>query len=135
MQNITSSAALKDAIQLLEVEQEIKGQLLKKQLYIAYESLKPLNLLKTYTERDNLITYMIDNISAELWGWSADFFKKNICRSVRESDQKTNWFFLQFGVTNVVAQNSSVIRSVGQAIFIIFPQKKSKLFKSCKLKN
>jgi hypothetical protein len=46
MQNITSSADLKDAIKLLEVEQEMKEQLLRDQLYLTYESLKPLNLLK-----------------------------------------------------------------------------------------
>jgi hypothetical protein len=31
---------------------------------------------------------------------------------------------LQFGITNVVAQNSSIIKSIGQAIFQYFIRKK-----------
>ena len=50
MQNITSTAGLKNAIQLLEAEQAVKGQLLKEQFYITYESLKPVNLLKKHFE-------------------------------------------------------------------------------------
>ena len=46
MQNITSAAELKDAIQLLEAEQSIKGQLLRELLFLTYEGLKPVNLLK-----------------------------------------------------------------------------------------
>jgi len=39
MENITSAAGLKNAIQLLEAEQADKGQLLKAQFYLTYESL------------------------------------------------------------------------------------------------
>jgi hypothetical protein len=46
MQNITSVNGLKNAIQLLEVEQDLQGQQLKEQFYITYESLRPVNLLR-----------------------------------------------------------------------------------------
>jgi hypothetical protein len=118
MQNITSSAALKDAIQLLEVEQEIKGQLLKKQLYIAYESLKPLNLLKHTLKEITSSPYMIDNISGGVMGLVSGFLSRKIFVGTSGNlIRKLIGSLLQFGVTNVVAQNSSVIRSLGQALF------------------
>ena len=126
MQNITSSAALKDAIQLLEVEQEIKGQFLKKQLYIAYESLKPLNLLKHTLKEITSSPYMIDNISGGVMGLVSGFLSRKIFVGASGNlIRKLIGSFLQFGVTNVVAQNSSVIRSVGQAIFHHFFRKKN----------
>jgi hypothetical protein len=45
MQDITSIAELKNAIQLSEAEQTLKGKLLKEQFYLTYESFKPIDLL------------------------------------------------------------------------------------------
>jgi hypothetical protein len=124
MQNITSSAALKDAIQLLEVEQEIKGQLLKEQLYIAYESLKPLNLLKHTLKEITSSPYMIDNISGGVMGLVSGFLSRKIFVGASGNlIRKLIGSILQFGITNVVAQNSSVIRSLGQALFHYFFRK------------
>jgi hypothetical protein len=121
MQNITSSAALKDAIQLLEVEQEIKGQLLKEQLYIAYESLKPLNLLRHTLKEITSSPYMIDNISGGAMGLVSGFLSKKIFVGASGNlIRKLIGSILQFGITNVVAQNSGAIRSVGQALFHYF---------------
>ena len=47
MQNRSSTAVLNDTIQLLEVEQEIELGLLKEKFQLTYESLKPVNLLKS----------------------------------------------------------------------------------------
>jgi len=46
MENIASTTDLKDAIQLLELEQRAKGQQLKEQLYETYSTINPVNLLK-----------------------------------------------------------------------------------------
>jgi len=124
MQNITSSAGLKDAIQLLEVEQEIRGQLLKGQLYIAYESLKPLNFLKHTLKEITSSPYMIDNISGGAMGLLSGFLSKKIFVGASGNlIRKLIGSVLQFGITNVVAQNSGVIRSVGQALFHHFFRK------------
>ena len=47
MQNITTVTGLKDAIKVLEAQQTEKGRLLKEQLVLTYESLKPVNILKS----------------------------------------------------------------------------------------
>jgi hypothetical protein len=125
MQNITSTAALKEAIQLLEIDQEIKGQILKEQLYITYESLKPLNLLKHTLKEISSSPYLIDNISGSAMGLVSGFLSKKIFVGASGNlIRKLIGSVLQFGITNVVAQNSDVIRSVGQALFHHFVRKK-----------
>ena len=63
MQNITSVAGLKNAIQELEIEQNVKGQLLKEQIYLIYESLKPVNLLRNTLKETFSSDYLTENFS------------------------------------------------------------------------
>ena len=125
MQNITSAAELKDAIQLLEAEQSIKGQLLREQLFLTYEGLKPVNLLKNALKEISSTPYLIDNISGTAMGLLGGFLSKKIF--VGASGNLIRKLFgsvLQIGVTNLVAQNSEIIKSVGQALIQHFFQKK-----------
>jgi hypothetical protein len=125
MQNITSAAELKDAIQLLEAEQSIKGQLLREQLFLTYEGLKPINLLKNALKEISSTPYLIDNISGTAMGLLGGFLSKKIF--VGASGNLIRKLFgsvLQIGVTNLVAQNSETIKSVGQALIQHFFQKK-----------
>jgi hypothetical protein len=125
MQNITSAAELKDAIQLLEAEQSIKGQLLREQLFLTYEGLKPVNLLKNALKEISSTPYLIDNISGTAMGLLGGFLSKKIF--VGASGNLIRKLFgsvLQIGVTNLVAQNSETIKSVGQALIQHFFQKK-----------
>ena len=125
MGKITSVAELKSAIELLEVEHALKGQLLKEQLYLTYESLKPINVLKRTLKELTSSPYLIDNIPGTIMGLPSGYLSKklftggsgNIFRKLLGS-------ILQFGVTNVVAKNSDVIKSTGLAIFQHFLQKK-----------
>jgi hypothetical protein len=125
MQNITSKAGLKDAIQLLEAEQAIKGQLLKDQFYLTYESLKPVNLLMHTLKEISSSPYLIDNISGTAMGLAGGFLSKKIFVGTSGNlIRKLIGSILQFGVTNIVAQNSEIIKSIGQAIFQHFFHKK-----------
>lgn len=125
MQNITSKAGLKDAIQFLEAEQAIKGQLLKDQFYLTYESLKPVNLLMHTLKEISSSPYLIDNISGTAMGLAGGFLSKKIFVGTSGNlIRKLIGSILQFGVTNIVAQNSEIIKSVGQAIFQHFFHKK-----------
>ncbi|MGC1389531.1 MAG: hypothetical protein WA816_00685 [Bacteroidales bacterium] len=117
MQQIISSAGLKDAIQLLEIEQGIKGQLLKEQFYLTYESLKPVNLIKSTLKEISSSPYLIDNISGTAMGLLSGFLSKKIFVGTSGNlIRKLFGTILQFGITNVVAHNSDVIKSLGQAL-------------------
>lgn len=125
MQNITSTVSLKSAIQLLESEQAQKGQLLKAELYIVYESLKPVNLVKNALQDISSSPYLIDNILSTALGIASGFLTNkifigrsgNIVRNLLGS-------ILQFGVSNTVAQHPEAIKSLGQVIMHYFIRKK-----------
>lgn len=117
MQNITSTAGLKETIQLIEVEQAVKGQLLKEQFYLTYESLKPVNLLKSTLKDISSSPYLVDNLLGTALGLASGYLSKKIfIGSSGNSIRKLLGSILQFGVTNVVAQHPEAIKSFGQLI-------------------
>jgi len=125
MKNIKSSAELKDAIQQLEFEHTIKGQLLKEQLLLTHESLKPVNLIKNALSEVASSPYLVDNILGASVALATGYISKKI--AVSGSGNVIRKFLgtiLQFGVTNVVAQHTDTIKSVGQFIYQHFLHKK-----------
>ena len=117
MQNITSTVSLKSAIQLLESEQAQKGQQLKAQLYIVYESLKPVNLVKNALQDISSSPFLIDNILSTGLGIASGFLTNKIFIGRSGSIiRKLLGTILQFGVTNTVAQHPETIKSIGQVI-------------------
>ena len=126
MQSITSSEELRNAIRLLEVEQDIKGRQLKDQLYITYESLKPINLLRNTLKEISSSQYLIDNISGTALGLAGGFLSKKIfVGKSGNAFRKLIGSILQYGITNLVSQNSEVIKSFSQSLFQYFFHKKN----------
>jgi len=125
MKNIKSSAELKDAIQQLEFEHTIKGQLLKEQLLLTHESLKPVNLIKSALSEVASSPYLVDNILGASVALATGYISKKIVVSGSGNViRKFLGTILQFGVTNVVAQHTDTIKSVGQFIYQHFLHKK-----------
>ena len=125
MKNITTSEELKDAIQQLEFEHTIKGQLLKEQLLLTHESLKPVNLIKNALSEVASSPYLVDNIIGASVALATGYISKKIM--IAGSGNVIRRFFgsiLQFGVTNVVSQHTDTIKSVGQFIYQHFLHKK-----------
>jgi hypothetical protein len=126
MQNITTVAELKNAIQSLEVEQDINGQLLKEHFFIVYESFKPLNLLKS-TLKDISSKPLISNILGTVLGMASGYAtNKIVVSSSVNIFRKLFGSVLQLGVSNAVTQHSDTIRSIGQYIFQHIFHKKGK---------
>jgi hypothetical protein len=125
MQNITSVAELKNAIQLLEVEQNLKGKILKEQFYLVYENFKPVNLL-TGTLKDIVKSpYLIDNILGTAMGLATGYLSKKIFIGASGNKiKKIIGSILQFGITNVITQNSDSIKTFGRSLFQHFLRKK-----------
>jgi hypothetical protein len=125
MYNITSSAELKNAIQLLEVEHARQGQLLQEQFHLTYESLKPINIIKSTVKDIASSPYLMDNLLGSVMGLATGYLSKKIV--VGASNNIFRKFFgsiLQFGVTNLVAQHSDAIKSFGWFIFRHFLRNK-----------
>ena len=118
MENITSSTELKNAIQRLEVEQTIDGQLLKEHFYLTYESLKPINLLRNTIYEISTSPHLIDSILGTAAGLASGYVSRKIVMIGASGNLVRKLFgsVLQLGVTNVVSQYPERIKSLGQFI-------------------
>jgi hypothetical protein len=118
MQNITSVDELKNAIQLLEVEQGIKGERLKEQFYITYESLRPVNLLRNALKDIFSSPHLAENISGTAMGAASGFLiKKLFIGKSGNPFRNLLGSLVQLGISNIVTQNADFIKSAGQSVF------------------
>lgn len=124
MENRSSSAILKNEIQLLEVEKAFQEQLLKEQIYATYESLKPVNLLRSTLSEVASSPYLIDNLLSTAVGLATGYLSKKIIVGASGNIfRKLLGFVMQLGVTNTVAQHPDSFRSIGQYIYHHFLNK------------
>jgi hypothetical protein len=130
MENITSAIELKNAIQRLEVEQNIDGQLLKEQFYLTYESLKPINLLRHTIYEIYTSPHLIDSILGTAAGLTSGYLSRKIAMIGASGNLVRKLFgsVLQLGVTNVVSQYPETIKSFGQFIIQHILRKKRNNF-------
>jgi len=124
MQNITSTVGLKEAIQQLEIKQAAEGHLLKEQFNITYTSLKPVNLIKTFSEAVSSPDIISNLISAGI-GLTAGFFSKRILAKTSGSLlKKVFGSILLFGVTRIIARKPAIIQAIGKFIAQRVPNRK-----------
>jgi hypothetical protein len=127
MKNITSTTELKNAIQLLEIEQRVKGEELKEQFTVTYKSINPLSLIKETLKGDETSPGIIENIIVGGVGLATGYLTRkvfvgpsaNIIRKLLGSA-------LQFGATSLITQNAQTIKSVGQLLYDLYSTKKEK---------
>jgi hypothetical protein len=125
MQNITSVVGLKNAIQSLENERNIKGELLKKQVMITYESLRPVNLIKNTLKDLFSSSFEGEDISGIAAGLTGGFlFKKLFVGRSGSAFKKLLGSILQFGITNIIARNSNMIKTFVPVFIKLFSGKK-----------
>ena len=130
MHEIISATGLKNAIQILESEQAEKGQQLKEQFLITYESFKPVNLLKSTLNDVNSSPYLIDNILSTAMSLTTGFISRKIFIGASGNKfRKLVGHILQFGVTNFVARHHDTISSLGHTAVKFFLRKKQRTLK------
>lgn len=118
MQKIASVAELKDAIQLLEVEQVEKGNLVKEQFFTTVETFKPANLVASALNDIKKSPYLVENILGVAAGLITGVYSNKLIFNPRGNKlKKLLGVILQFGVTNLVVRNHGTIRSIGQVLF------------------
>ena len=114
MENITCAAELKIAIQELEFQHSLQGKLLQEDFFIAYENLKPANLIKNTLSEITSSPYLIDNMMGAVTGLISGYVSKKIAVGTSHNlFRKIMGSVLQFGVTNLVAQNPDALKTVG----------------------
>ncbi|MGQ7870368.1 hypothetical protein [Sunxiuqinia sp. sy24] len=118
MNPVTTTEALKNAIHTLEVEHAAKGQQLRAQLLITYESFKPVNLIKGALSEVTSSPSLGNSILGTTIGLVSGYLSKMII--VAGSGNKMRRLLglvLQFGVTNLIAQHGGTIKTIGQSAF------------------
>ncbi len=118
MESITTIAQLKTAILNLEIQKEMKGQILKVRFHQTIEDLKPLNLLKRAIDNMATSPFLIENILGNAVGFVTGFVSKKIVTGTSANIfRKLLGSLVQIGVTNSVKQHPETIISIGQFIF------------------
>jgi hypothetical protein len=132
MENIRCAAELKLAIREKQFEHEIQGKLLKEQFFVTFESMKPINMIKNTLSEITSSPYLIDNMLGAITGLVSGFISKKIAVGTSHNlFRKIMGSFLQFGVTNLVAQHPETVKTIGQFIIEkIFHKKETKTLKT-----
>ena len=106
MQNIDSETSLRSAILKLESKQAEEGKLLKEQFLIAYESVKPVNMiLSTFKEIAASRDLKEDLLSASV-GLAAGYLAKTAMRGVtRNPLKRLIGSVIISGITNMANNN------------------------------
>ncbi len=114
---IGSLTDLRDAIHQLEIEQDKDGRLLKQQFEITYESIKPVNLIKS-TFKDVVSSDDLKNDFLNTGvGFAAGFVSKMLFVGFSKSPiRKLIGTALMFGVTNLVAKRGDFISKVSRKL-------------------
>lgn len=120
MQKIDSGAALKANIIALESKQAKEAQLLKDRFNMVYESVRPINIIKsTFREAAESQTIKED-ITHAVVGLTAGYLSKVLFEGISNSPvKKLLGTALQFGVATLVARNMDTITST----YLLFFQK------------
>lgn len=126
MANIKSSAELKDAIHLLELEQEVKGELLKEQFKIVLESFKPTNLVMSTLNNITSSPYGLDTIVSSAVSLGVGYLiNRRGISATGNIFKKIIGPVLQYGVKKTVAKHVHTVMSFGRAIVKHYTSKKN----------
>ena len=118
MQNINTEIELRASILFLESRQMEEGRMLKEQFMLAYESIKPVNLIKSTIMEAAESSNLQDNLLNATVGLTAGYLSKVMFQSVTNSPiKKILGTALMFGIKNLVAQNPETVKALGKGFF------------------
>ncbi|MHC1731432.1 MAG: hypothetical protein AB9888_05355 [Bacteroidales bacterium] len=126
MEPISSIAELRNSIQLLEIEHAANGKQLKAQFYAAYETFKPVNLLRSTLKDITSSPNMVDNILGTSLGLAAGLASNLLFKGLAGPGiRRVISPILQSGITSFVAKNTGSLRTKGEmALLRLFRNKK-----------
>lgn len=112
MKKETDNDYLKSEIKLLKTAQSNELTLLKQQYHIAYESLKPINLLLNTVKEASTSTSLKNGIGDSMIGITTGFLtRKIVFGSLGNPLTKVLGTLFQFAITNMVANNTDLLKS------------------------
>lgn len=129
MQQIISETDLRNAILQLESKQNNEGKQLKEQFHLVYNSMKPLNIIKSTFKAVADSQEFKDDVLTTTVGLTAGYLSKTIFEKVSHNPiKKILGSVLMFGITNIVAKNPKTIKSLGNKFLKIISSKRDDKF-------
>jgi hypothetical protein len=117
MGQITTTGDLKMAIQQLEDKQAKEWPLLKEQFLTTYESLKPVNLIKSTFSELTAAPDFKEGIVNTSFSLAAGYLSKKIAVGSTWNPLKQLFgTLLQMGVTNLISNNIDEIKSIADRV-------------------
>lgn len=114
MQKLNSETSIKELILQLERQQAAELSVLREQLHLTYENMKPINLVRNTFKEVAASEELTDNIVNTSVGLAAGYVSKTLFEKASHSPfRKLLGTALLFGVTNLVAKNPKTIKSIG----------------------
>jgi hypothetical protein len=115
--NITTLEELKQAIAFLEAEQALKENQLKDQFLGAVESIKPVNIIKHTLKEIITSPYLVENVVGAGLGIASGYYSKRmVVRGSVNMFRKLFGTLLQFGVANLVVNQSHILKRISRLI-------------------
>ncbi len=120
MKHIKTSANLKEAILQLEQSRAMEGYILKEQMQLAFESIKPINIIKSTFNEVISSEDLKGNLLNTAVGITIGYLSKKLFVGMSGNPVKRLLgTALMFGISNVVAKHPENLKSVASGIFNI----------------
>ena len=117
MNKINQTEALNKTIAALQEKKEIEFSLLKEQFQITYESLKPINLIKSTLANVASSPELKNNVLNNVIGLTTGYIsKKVILGNTRNPIKILLGSLFQFAIANVVSKHTESLKSTGEII-------------------
>jgi hypothetical protein len=118
MKKTNETDALNELILQQQQQYNTDFRLLKEQLHIAFESVKPVNLIKNLVHDVTSSPEIKEDVMSNIMGLATGFIsKKLIVDNNSGTVKKVFATILQFAIANVVSKHSTDIKAVGTALY------------------
>jgi hypothetical protein len=106
---------LAEAISFLKIKQAQDLILMKQQLRTTFESLKPINLIKSTFHEVDESPEIKNSLLNSAVGYATDFISKKVMVNAPDNSmKKIIGSVLQFAITNLIAKNADTIVTTGE---------------------
>lgn len=124
MEPIKTQHELRAAILRLEYQQAEEGKALKEQFQLAYNSVKPANIILNTLKDLGDSSFVKDGFLNTSVGFGTGYLSKIIFQGVVNSPvKKLLGSVLMYGITNFVSRNPDGIKLMGKKLFKMFGSK------------
>ncbi|MBK6967511.1 MAG: hypothetical protein IPH20_27345 [Bacteroidales bacterium] len=136
MEKVETLAGLKATIEALEARQEEQSMQLRYQADLSYESLKPVNLIKSVFSNSSAPSSRSGNLLSNSVGLSAGYIAKIVIEgAMKRPLSRLVGNAVMFGIQTIIAKNPNTIRNIGTGLFSLLRRSRKETQTELNLNN